>query len=40
MFPFSLEGWPTACIVLIRIKNMLVATFLKGHMTAYLTDSQ
>lgn len=34
MFTFSPEVWPTAFIVSIRIKYMVVATFLKGLMAA------
>lgn len=37
MSPFSPEGWPIACIVLIRIKYILVATLLKGLMTACMS---
>lgn len=37
MFTFSPEGGSIACIVPIRIKYRLVATFLQGLMTACMS---
>ena len=40
MFTCSPKGWPIACIVLIRIKYVLVATSLKGLMSANISYRQ